>query len=165
MKEWKTIECSYGSEDRSLGSFSFWWLCWVAVSGPTSPTQSFKCHSHSRELPLSLCVGRGVKVETILKDDETLTSFLLRDVPLTQSVVYQLVNAQIRPEQVHRHTHKHTHLRDRVECLRVQCVALFQHDIWDMCVVPETQPVQTRLPPCASLDPTFYLSRYSCYQF
>ncbi|XP_044032286.1 retinal-specific phospholipid-transporting ATPase ABCA4a isoform X2 [Siniperca chuatsi] len=43
--------------------------------------------------------GRGVKVETILKDDETLTSFLLRDVPLTESVVYQLVNAQIRPEQ------------------------------------------------------------------
>ncbi|XP_039982421.1 retinal-specific phospholipid-transporting ATPase ABCA4a [Xiphias gladius] len=43
--------------------------------------------------------GRGVKVETILKDDETLTSFLLRDVPLTESVVYQLVNSQIRPEQ------------------------------------------------------------------
>uniref|UniRef100_A0AAQ5YHZ4 ABC transporter domain-containing protein n=1 Tax=Amphiprion ocellaris TaxID=80972 RepID=A0AAQ5YHZ4_AMPOC len=36
---------------------------------------------------------------TILKDDETLTSFLLRDIPLTESVVYHLVNAQIRPEQ------------------------------------------------------------------
>ncbi|KAM3593267.1 uncharacterized protein V6R79_008809 [Siganus canaliculatus] len=44
-------------------------------------------------------IGRGVKVETILKDDETLTSFLLRDIPLTESVVNQLVNAQIRPEQ------------------------------------------------------------------
>uniref|UniRef100_A0A8C2IYY7 P-type phospholipid transporter n=1 Tax=Cyprinus carpio TaxID=7962 RepID=A0A8C2IYY7_CYPCA len=44
--------------------------------------------------------GRGVKVEDILKDDETLTSYLLRDVPLTQSVVDQLVHAQIRPEQV-----------------------------------------------------------------
>ncbi|KAM8882220.1 retinal-specific phospholipid-transporting ATPase ABCA4a isoform 2-T2 [Synchiropus picturatus] len=43
--------------------------------------------------------GRGVKVETILKDDETLTSYLLRDIPLTETVVYQLVNAQIRPEQ------------------------------------------------------------------
>ncbi|XP_032366681.1 retinal-specific phospholipid-transporting ATPase ABCA4 isoform X4 [Etheostoma spectabile] len=43
--------------------------------------------------------GRGVKVEAILKDDETVTSFLLRDVPLAESVVYQLVNAQIRPEQ------------------------------------------------------------------
>ncbi|KAG7216739.1 hypothetical protein INR49_021122 [Caranx melampygus] len=43
--------------------------------------------------------GRGVKVETILKDDETLTSYLLRDVPLTESVVNHLVNAQIRPEQ------------------------------------------------------------------
>uniref|UniRef100_A0A8C5BHU5 ATP-binding cassette, sub-family A (ABC1), member 4a n=1 Tax=Gadus morhua TaxID=8049 RepID=A0A8C5BHU5_GADMO len=39
-------------------------------------------------------------VEDILQDDEVLTSFLLRDVPLTQSVVYNLVNAQIRPEQV-----------------------------------------------------------------
>uniref|UniRef100_A0A672SCZ1 Retinal-specific ATP-binding cassette transporter-like n=1 Tax=Sinocyclocheilus grahami TaxID=75366 RepID=A0A672SCZ1_SINGR len=44
--------------------------------------------------------GRGVKVEDILKDDETLTSYLLRDVPLTESVVDQLVHAQIRPEQV-----------------------------------------------------------------
>uniref|UniRef100_H2LLX9 P-type phospholipid transporter n=1 Tax=Oryzias latipes TaxID=8090 RepID=H2LLX9_ORYLA len=43
--------------------------------------------------------GRGVMVETILKDDETLTAFLLRDVPLTESVVYHLVHAQIRPEQ------------------------------------------------------------------
>ncbi|XP_075869832.1 retinal-specific phospholipid-transporting ATPase ABCA4a [Nelusetta ayraudi] len=43
--------------------------------------------------------GRGIKVETVLKDDETLTSFLLRDVPLTESVVNYLINAQIRPEQ------------------------------------------------------------------
>ncbi|XP_037829220.1 retinal-specific phospholipid-transporting ATPase ABCA4a isoform X3 [Kryptolebias marmoratus] len=43
--------------------------------------------------------GRGVKVEAILKDDETLTSFLLRDVPLSESVVDHLVQAQIRPEQ------------------------------------------------------------------
>lgn len=48
-------------------------------------------------------------MEAILKDDETLTSFLLRDVPLTQSVVNQLVSAQIRPEQVYTtHTHAHT---------------------------------------------------------
>ncbi|XP_029935000.1 retinal-specific phospholipid-transporting ATPase ABCA4a isoform X2 [Myripristis murdjan] len=44
-------------------------------------------------------LGRGVKVEAILKDDELLTSYLLRDVPLTESVVHQLVNAHIRPEQ------------------------------------------------------------------
>ncbi|XP_062335379.1 retinal-specific phospholipid-transporting ATPase ABCA4-like isoform X2 [Osmerus eperlanus] len=43
--------------------------------------------------------GRGVKVEDILKDDETLTSYLLRDVRLPESVVFQLVNAQIRPEE------------------------------------------------------------------
>uniref|UniRef100_A0A8C1IGH6 ATP-binding cassette, sub-family A (ABC1), member 4a n=1 Tax=Cyprinus carpio TaxID=7962 RepID=A0A8C1IGH6_CYPCA len=35
--------------------------------------------------------GRGVKVEDILKDDETLTSYLLRDVPLSDSVVDQLL--------------------------------------------------------------------------
>ena len=44
--------------------------------------------------------GRGVKVEDILQDDQVLTSFLLRDVPLTQSVVYNLLKARIRPEQV-----------------------------------------------------------------
>uniref|UniRef100_A0A3Q3W540 P-type phospholipid transporter n=1 Tax=Mola mola TaxID=94237 RepID=A0A3Q3W540_MOLML len=44
-------------------------------------------------------LGRGIKVETILKDDETLTSYLLRDIPLTESVVTHLVNAHIRPEQ------------------------------------------------------------------
>uniref|UniRef100_UPI0037E6FBBE retinal-specific phospholipid-transporting ATPase ABCA4a n=1 Tax=Semicossyphus pulcher TaxID=241346 RepID=UPI0037E6FBBE len=43
--------------------------------------------------------GRGIKVESILKDDEMLTSFLLRDVPLTGPVVNQLIHAQIRPEQ------------------------------------------------------------------
>uniref|UniRef100_A0A4W5LU81 ATP binding cassette subfamily A member 4 n=1 Tax=Hucho hucho TaxID=62062 RepID=A0A4W5LU81_9TELE len=43
--------------------------------------------------------GRGLKVEDILKDDETLTSFLLRDVPLSEFVVNELVNAKIRPEQ------------------------------------------------------------------
>lgn len=72
-----------------------------------------------RELPESLCAGRGVKVESILKDDETLTSFLLRDVPLTESVVYQLVNAQIRPEQVRRHMRKHTPTQRRCWACRV----------------------------------------------
>ncbi|CAL9697713.1 unnamed protein product [Knipowitschia caucasica] len=43
--------------------------------------------------------GRGVKVESILKDDEMLTSFLLRDIPLTHTVVNHLVTARIRPEQ------------------------------------------------------------------
>ncbi|XP_072306658.1 retinal-specific phospholipid-transporting ATPase ABCA4-like isoform X1 [Eucyclogobius newberryi] len=43
--------------------------------------------------------GGGVKVEHILKDDEMLTSFLLRDIPLTQTVVNHLVTAEIRPEQ------------------------------------------------------------------
>ncbi|CAL8311233.1 unnamed protein product [Merluccius merluccius] len=58
-----------------------------------------------------LVAGRGVKVEDILKDDEVLTSFLLRDVPLTDSVVYHLVNAQIRPEQF-AHGTPDLHLKD-----------------------------------------------------
>ncbi|KAL2089373.1 hypothetical protein ACEWY4_014061 [Coilia grayii] len=43
--------------------------------------------------------GRGLKIENILKDDETMTSFLLRDAGLSDSVVNQLVNAQVRVEQ------------------------------------------------------------------
>lgn len=44
--------------------------------------------------------GRGLKVEDVLKDDEVLTAFLLRDAGLSESVVHQLVNAKIRLEQV-----------------------------------------------------------------
>ncbi|XP_077412565.1 retinal-specific phospholipid-transporting ATPase ABCA4 isoform X2 [Vanacampus margaritifer] len=43
--------------------------------------------------------GHGLKIEDILKDDEVLTAFLLRDAELPESVVYQLTNAQIRIEQ------------------------------------------------------------------
>uniref|UniRef100_A0A672P7E8 ATP binding cassette subfamily A member 4 n=1 Tax=Sinocyclocheilus grahami TaxID=75366 RepID=A0A672P7E8_SINGR len=39
-------------------------------------------------------------VEHILKDDEGLTSFLLRDAGLSEVVVYDLTNAQVRMEQV-----------------------------------------------------------------
>ncbi|XP_071759857.2 retinal-specific phospholipid-transporting ATPase ABCA4 isoform X1 [Centroberyx gerrardi] len=47
----------------------------------------------------SLVSGRGLKIEDILKDDEVLTAFLLRDAALSDSVVYQLVNARIRLEE------------------------------------------------------------------
>lgn len=43
---------------------------------------------------------RGLKIGDILKDDEVLTAFLLRDAELSESIVYQLVNAKIRLEQV-----------------------------------------------------------------
>ncbi|XP_061694281.1 retinal-specific phospholipid-transporting ATPase ABCA4 [Syngnathoides biaculeatus] len=43
--------------------------------------------------------GRGLKIEDILKDDELLTAFLLRDAELSESVVYELTNARIRIEQ------------------------------------------------------------------
>ncbi|XP_075878067.1 retinal-specific phospholipid-transporting ATPase ABCA4-like [Nelusetta ayraudi] len=43
--------------------------------------------------------GRGLKIDNMLKDDEVLTAFLLRDAELSESIVYQLVNAQIRLEQ------------------------------------------------------------------
>eukprot|EP00066_Takifugu_rubripes_P008866 XP_003975387.1 PREDICTED: retinal-specific ATP-binding cassette transporter [Takifugu rubripes] len=43
--------------------------------------------------------GRGLKIGDILKDDEVLTAFLLRDAELSDSVVFQLINAKIRLEQ------------------------------------------------------------------
>ncbi|XP_051789234.1 retinal-specific phospholipid-transporting ATPase ABCA4 isoform X1 [Erpetoichthys calabaricus] len=43
--------------------------------------------------------GRGVRIRDILKDDETLTGFLLKDAGLSDSVVNQLINAQVRTEQ------------------------------------------------------------------
>uniref|UniRef100_A0A665X0R3 P-type phospholipid transporter n=1 Tax=Echeneis naucrates TaxID=173247 RepID=A0A665X0R3_ECHNA len=47
----------------------------------------------------SMVSGRGLKINDILKDDEVLTAFLLRDAGLSDSIVYQLVNAEIRLEQ------------------------------------------------------------------
>uniref|UniRef100_A0A7N8XL60 ATP-binding cassette, sub-family A (ABC1), member 4b n=1 Tax=Mastacembelus armatus TaxID=205130 RepID=A0A7N8XL60_9TELE len=47
----------------------------------------------------SVLSGRGLKINDILKDDEVLTAFLLRDAGLSDSIVYQLVNAEIRLEQ------------------------------------------------------------------
>ncbi|KAJ7395294.1 retinal-specific atp-binding cassette transporter isoform x1 [Pitangus sulphuratus] len=43
--------------------------------------------------------GRGIRIRDILKDGETLTSFLLKNVGLSDFVVFQLINAQVRPEQ------------------------------------------------------------------
>ncbi|XP_027550074.1 retinal-specific ATP-binding cassette transporter isoform X3 [Neopelma chrysocephalum] len=43
--------------------------------------------------------GRGIRILDILKDGETLTSFLLENVGLSDFVVFQLINAQVRPEQ------------------------------------------------------------------
>ncbi|XP_034470227.1 retinal-specific phospholipid-transporting ATPase ABCA4-like isoform X1 [Hippoglossus hippoglossus] len=47
----------------------------------------------------SVVSGRGLKVEDILKDDEVLTAFLLRDADLSNSIIHQLVNAELRLEQ------------------------------------------------------------------
>ncbi|XP_009288758.1 PREDICTED: retinal-specific ATP-binding cassette transporter [Aptenodytes forsteri] len=43
--------------------------------------------------------GRGIRILDILKDGQTLTSFLLEDAGLPDIVVFQLINAQVRPEQ------------------------------------------------------------------
>ncbi|NWJ07429.1 ABCA4 protein, partial [Crypturellus undulatus] len=43
--------------------------------------------------------GRGIRILDILKDGETLTSFLLEVAGLPDDVVFQLINAQVRPEQ------------------------------------------------------------------
>ncbi|XP_074859387.1 retinal-specific phospholipid-transporting ATPase ABCA4 [Carettochelys insculpta] len=43
--------------------------------------------------------GRGLRIRDILKEEETLTSFLLTEAGLSDSVVFQLINSQVRPEQ------------------------------------------------------------------
>ncbi|XP_053549107.1 retinal-specific phospholipid-transporting ATPase ABCA4 [Bombina bombina] len=43
--------------------------------------------------------GRGIRIRDILKDDEILTVFLLKDIGLSDSVVFQLINSQVRIEQ------------------------------------------------------------------
>ncbi|XP_078074970.1 retinal-specific phospholipid-transporting ATPase ABCA4 [Mustelus asterias] len=43
--------------------------------------------------------GSGIRIQDILKDDEVLTSFLLKDIGLSDSVVHHLINAQVRPEE------------------------------------------------------------------
>ncbi|XP_072824282.1 retinal-specific phospholipid-transporting ATPase ABCA4 isoform X4 [Vicugna pacos] len=43
--------------------------------------------------------GRGIRIRDILKDEETLTLFLVKNIGLSDSVVYLLVNSQVRPEQ------------------------------------------------------------------
>uniref|UniRef100_A0AAQ4R8J7 P-type phospholipid transporter n=1 Tax=Gasterosteus aculeatus aculeatus TaxID=481459 RepID=A0AAQ4R8J7_GASAC len=44
-------------------------------------------------LLLMSLAGRGLKLNDILKDDEVLTAFLLRNAGLSESIVYQLVNS------------------------------------------------------------------------
>ncbi|XP_007128068.1 retinal-specific phospholipid-transporting ATPase ABCA4 [Physeter macrocephalus] len=43
--------------------------------------------------------GRGIRIRDVLKDEETLTLFLIKNIGLSDSVVYLLVNSQVRPEQ------------------------------------------------------------------
>lgn len=68
---------------------------WVLT--PREPLLLFFCYGFCFFSPLE---GRGLKIGDILKDDEVLTAFLLRDAELSESIVYQLVNAKIRLEQV-----------------------------------------------------------------
>ncbi|KAI4590742.1 hypothetical protein MJG53_001791 [Ovis ammon polii x Ovis aries] len=43
--------------------------------------------------------GRGIRIRDVLKDEETLTLFLVKNIGLSDSIVYLLVNSQVRPEQ------------------------------------------------------------------
>ncbi|XP_019523093.1 PREDICTED: retinal-specific ATP-binding cassette transporter [Hipposideros armiger] len=43
--------------------------------------------------------GKGIRILDVLKDEETLTLFLMKNIGLSDSVVYLLVNSQVRPEQ------------------------------------------------------------------
>ncbi|KAM7400259.1 hypothetical protein PAMA_004793 [Pampus argenteus] len=60
---------------------------------------SFSNFMETLRINPSIVSGRGLKINDILKDDEVLTAFLLRDAGLSDSIVYQLVNAEIRLEQ------------------------------------------------------------------
>ncbi|XP_035882338.1 retinal-specific phospholipid-transporting ATPase ABCA4 isoform X5 [Phyllostomus discolor] len=43
--------------------------------------------------------GRGIRIQDVLKDEETLTLFLMKNIGLSDSVVHLLVNSLVRPEQ------------------------------------------------------------------
>ncbi|XP_016065318.1 PREDICTED: retinal-specific ATP-binding cassette transporter [Miniopterus natalensis] len=43
--------------------------------------------------------GKGIRIRDVLRDEETLTLFLVRNIGLADSVVHLLVNSQVRPEQ------------------------------------------------------------------
>ncbi|KAM5322049.1 retinal-specific phospholipid-transporting ATPase ABCA4 isoform 2-T2 [Glossophaga mutica] len=43
--------------------------------------------------------GRGIRIRDVLKDEETLTLFLMKNIGLSDSVVHLLVNSLVRPEQ------------------------------------------------------------------
>ncbi|XP_053776573.1 retinal-specific phospholipid-transporting ATPase ABCA4 isoform X5 [Desmodus rotundus] len=43
--------------------------------------------------------GRGIRIRDVLKDEETLTLFLTKNIGLSDSVVHLLVNCLVRPEQ------------------------------------------------------------------
>lgn len=44
--------------------------------------------------------GRGLQIRDILKDEDTLTLFLTRNIGLSDSVAHLLINSQVRVEQV-----------------------------------------------------------------
>uniref|UniRef100_A0A452I3H1 P-type phospholipid transporter n=1 Tax=Gopherus agassizii TaxID=38772 RepID=A0A452I3H1_9SAUR len=56
-----------------------------------SPCPASQCSLHC----FPLHSGRGLRIRDILKEEETLTSFLLNDAGLSDSVVFQLINSQV----------------------------------------------------------------------
>ncbi|VTJ77116.1 Hypothetical predicted protein [Marmota monax] len=44
-------------------------------------------------------IGRGIRIWNILKDEETLTLFLIKNIGLSSSVVYLLVNSRVHVEE------------------------------------------------------------------
>jgi len=98
---WQGYLCKHSV--LSCQSVSLWIIS--SERSNTGPVNIVLCGS---DLSLSLFMifrlGRGLKIGDILKDDEVLTAFLLRDAGFSESIVYQLVNAQIRLEQVKLHS-------------------------------------------------------------
>lgn len=64
--------------------------CCSYFNPPPSAPYSFFCSY----------AGRGLQIRDILKDEETLTLFLTRNIGLSDSVAHLLVNSQVRVEQV-----------------------------------------------------------------
>ncbi|XP_028919413.1 retinal-specific phospholipid-transporting ATPase ABCA4 [Ornithorhynchus anatinus] len=74
------------SELRDLGQV------WTELRTLSHLVSTLRTHPES-------IAGRGIRIRDILKAEETLTLFLVDGVGLPDSVVYLLVNSQVRPEQ------------------------------------------------------------------
>lgn len=90
-----TSQSSQGSQEHSLllraKQKHFQPVLAVVLILTHLPSTFLFFHSHA---------GRGLQLRDILKDEETLTLFLTKNIGLSDSVAHLLVNSQVRVEQV-----------------------------------------------------------------